>query len=122
MLGPALLKFGSEELKLAAPAKNCPRRDSLVPGLQRTGHGSDLAGLQTRAEDEGDHYIVDGQKVWTSYANKADWMFCLVRTDTAAKKHGHQHGAVRHGAKGVSTRPIKLITGRRRSVKPFWTT
>ena len=74
--------------------------------------GSDLAGLQTRAEDMGDYFLVNGQKVWTSYADKADWIFCLVRTDfTAAKHQGISFVLFDMQSPGVSTRPIRLISG-----------
>ena len=76
-----------------------------MSGLQR-------AGLQTRAEDHGDHFIVNGQKIWTSYADKADWMFCLVRTNPDAKKQlGISLVLFDMTTPGVSTRPIKLISG-----------
>ena len=81
MLGPALLKFGTE----AQRAEHLPpiSRGEIrwCQGYSEPGAGSDLAALKTKAEDKGDHYIVNGQKVWTSYADKADWIFCLVRTD-----------------------------------------
>ncbi|WVM89879.1 acyl-CoA dehydrogenase family protein [Halopseudomonas pachastrellae] len=71
-----------------------------------------MAGLQTRAEDHGDHFIVNGQKIWTSYADKADWMFCLVRTNPDAKKQlGISLVLFDMTTPGVSTRPIKLISG-----------
>ena len=69
--------------------------------------------MQTRAEDRGDHFIVNGQKIWTSYADKADWIFCLVRTDSAAKKHtGISFVLFDMASKGVSTKPIALISGK----------
>ena len=72
-----------------------------------------LAGLQAKAEDKGDHYLVNGSKVWTSYANKADWIFCLVRTDFDAPKHnGISFLLIDMATEGVSTRPIKLISGK----------
>nr|MBF0684597.1 acyl-CoA dehydrogenase family protein [Pseudomonas sp.] len=75
--------------------------------------GSDLASLQTRAEDHGDHFIVNGQKIWTSYADQADWIFCLVRTDPAAKKHtGISFVLFDMQTPGVTTRPITLISGK----------
>ena len=81
-------------------------------GYSEPGAGSDLASLQTRAEDDGDHYLVNGQKIWTSYANKADWFFCLVRTDSSAKKHeGIQFLLFDMRTPGVTTRPILLISG-----------
>ncbi|HXW40035.1 MAG TPA: acyl-CoA dehydrogenase family protein, partial [Xanthobacteraceae bacterium] len=72
-----------------------------------------LASLATRAEDKGDHFIVNGQKIWTSYADKADWIFCLVRTDPAAPKHsGIGFILFDMTTPGVSTKPILLISGR----------
>jgi acyl-CoA dehydrogenase len=82
-------------------------------GYSEPGAGSDLAAIQTRAEDRGDHWIVNGQKVWTSYADKADWIFCLVRTDPEAPKHlGISFVLFDMATKGVSTRPITLISGK----------
>ena len=70
-----------------------------------------LAGLQTKAEDKGDHYLVNGQKVWTSYADKADWIFCLVRTSTESKHGGISFLLFDMESEGVSTKPILLISG-----------
>jgi len=112
MLGPALLKFGNEGQKshfLTAATKG---ELWWCQGYSEPGAGSDLAGLQTRAEDKGDHYLVNGQKVWTSYADYADWIFCLVRTDPEAPKHsGISFLLIDMNAPGVSTSPIKLISG-----------
>ena len=84
----------------------------MVPGYSEPNAGSDLASLATKAEDKGDHWIVNGQKVWTSYADKADWIFCLVRTDnTGAKHHGISFVLFDMESEGVSTKPIKLISG-----------
>jgi acyl-CoA dehydrogenase len=113
MLGPALLKYGSEEQKrrhLPPIARGAIR---WCQGYSEPNAGSDLASLQTRAEDRGDHYIVNGQKVWTSYADQADWIFCLVRTDPAARKHeGISFVLFDMDTPGVSTRPITLISGK----------
>src|SRR5205823_3471438 len=74
-------------------------------GYSEPNAGSDLASLQTRAESDGDDYIINGQKIWTSYANYADWIFCLVRTDPTAKKHdGISFILFDMASKGVSTR------------------
>jgi acyl-CoA dehydrogenase len=78
MLGPALLKFGSEEQKLDHLPKIARGEIRWCQGYSEPNAGSDLASLATRAEDQGDHYLINGQKVWTSYADKADWIFCLV--------------------------------------------
>ena len=81
-------------------------------GYSEPGAGSDLAGLQTKAVDQGDHFIVNGQKIWTSYADKADWMFCLVRTNPDVKKQlGISLVLFDMETPGVTTRPIKLISG-----------
>lgn len=112
MIGPAILKFGSEELKRQHLPPIIRGEIRWCQGYSEPGAGSDLAGLQTRAEDHGDHFIVNGQKIWTSYADKADWMFCLVRTNTEAKKQlGISLVLFDMTTPGVSTRPIKLISG-----------
>ena len=75
--------------------------------------GSDLASLMTKCEDQGDHYLINGQKVWTSYADEADWIFVLVRTDFDAPKHeGISFVLVDMDQAGVTTKPIKLISGK----------
>ncbi len=112
MIGPAILKFGSEELKRQHLPLMVRGEIRWCQGYSEPGAGSDLAGLQTKAEDKGDHFIVNGQKIWTSYADKADWMFCLVRTDPEAKKQlGITLVLFDMATPGVSTRPIKLISG-----------
>ena len=112
MLGPALLKFGSEAQKKEHLPKIARGEIRWCQGYSEPNAGSDLASLQTRAEDKGDHYIVNGQKIWTSYADKADWIFCLVRTDSAAKKHtGISFVLFDMATPGVSTKPILLISG-----------
>jgi acyl-CoA dehydrogenase len=113
MLGPALLKFGNEAQKRAHLPKIARGEIRWCQGYSEPNAGSDLASLQTRAEDRGDHFIVNGQKIWTSYADKADWIFCLVRTDSAAKKHtGISFVLFDMASKGVSTKPIALISGK----------
>jgi alkylation response protein AidB-like acyl-CoA dehydrogenase len=113
MLGPALLAFGSEAQKLRFLPEIVRGEIRWCQGYSEPGSGSDLASIQTRAEDRGDHWIVNGQKVWTSYADKADWIFCLVRTDAEAPKHlGISFVLIDMATTGVSTRPITLISGK----------
>ncbi len=113
MLGPALLKFGSEEQKLEYLPPIARGEIRWCQGYSEPGAGSDLASLATKAEDKGDHWIVNGQKVWTSYADKADWIFCLVRTDNTKTKHyGISFVLFDMETPGVEARPIKLISGR----------
>ena len=113
MIGPALLKYGSEALKRQHIRNIVEGRIWWCQGYSEPNFGSDLAGLQTRCEDRGDHFIVNGQKVWTSYADRADWMFCLVRTDPAAVKHaGISLVLFDMNTPGVTTRPIRLISGK----------
>ena len=112
MLGPALLKYGSEEQK----AEHLPRivRGEIrwAQGYSEPNSGSDLASLATRCEVNGDHYLINGQKIWTSYGHKADWIFVLVRTDFEAAKHdGISLVLVDMDQSGVTTRPIKLLSG-----------
>ena len=112
MLGPALLKYGNEAQKLAHLPKIARGEIRWCQGYSEPGAGSDLASLRTSAEDKGDHYLVNGSKVWTSYADKADWIFCLVRTDPSAPKHlGISFLLFDMATPGVSTSPIKLISG-----------
>jgi alkylation response protein AidB-like acyl-CoA dehydrogenase len=111
MLGPALLKFGTEEQKRRYLPQIARGEIRWCQGYSEPGAGSDLAGLQTKAEDRGDHWLVNGQKVWTSYADKADWIFCLVRTSSEAKQGGISFLLFDMETPGVSTRPILLISG-----------
>jgi alkylation response protein AidB-like acyl-CoA dehydrogenase len=111
MLGPALLKFGNEAQKLEHLPKIARGEIRWCQGYSEPNAGSDLASLATKAEDRGDHFIVNGQKIWTSYADKADWIFCLVRTDTASKHNGISFVLFDMASPGVSTRPILLISG-----------
>jgi acyl-CoA dehydrogenase len=111
MLGPALLKFGTEEQKRHYLPQIARGEIRWCQGYSEPGAGSDLAGLQTKAEDKGDHWLVNGQKVWTSYADKADWIFCLVRTSTESKQGGISFLLFDMETPGVSTRPILLISG-----------
>jgi len=112
MLGPALLEFASEEQKRHYLPQIARGEIRWCQGYSEPGAGSDLAGLQTKAEDMGDHYLVNGSKIWTSYGNYADWIFCLVRTDPKAPKHrGISFLLFDMASPGVSTKPIKLISG-----------
>lgn len=112
MLGPALLKFGTEAQKLEHLPKIARGEIRWCQGYSEPNAGSDLASLASRAEDKGDHFIVNGQKIWTSYGDKADWIFCLVRTDTAKKHTGISFVLFDMTTPGVSTKPIQLISGK----------
>jgi acyl-CoA dehydrogenase len=111
MLGPALLKYGTEEQKKRFLTEIARGEIRWCQGYSEPGAGSDLAGLQAKAEDAGDHWIVNGQKVWTSYADQADWIFCLVRTSTESKHGGISFVLFDMESEGVSTKPILLISG-----------
>ena len=112
MIGPVLLQFGNEEQKREHLPRICRGEIRWCQGYSEPGAGSDLAGLQTRAVRDGDFYVVNGQKIWTSYADQADWMFCLVRTDPAAKKQeGITFLLFDMETPGVSVKPIPLISG-----------
>ncbi|MDW3684667.1 acyl-CoA dehydrogenase family protein [Cupriavidus sp. CV2] len=113
MLGPALLKFGSQAQKREHLPKIARGEIRWCQGYSEPNAGSDLASLQTRADERGDHFVVNGQKVWTSYADKADWIFCLVRTDFSAQKHtGISFLLFDMETPGVTARPIVLISGK----------
>jgi len=112
MLGPALLEFASEEQKKHYLPPITRGEIRWCQGYSEPNFGSDLAGLQTKAEDKGDHYLVNGSKIWTSYADEADWIFCLVRTNADVPKHeGISFLLFDMESEGVSTSPIKLISG-----------
>lgn len=111
MLGPALLKYGTEEQKLDHLPKIARGEIRWCQGYSEPNAGSDLAGLATSAVSDGDDYIVNGQKVWTSYADKADWIFCLVRTSKESKQGGISFLLFDMDSPGVSTKPILLISG-----------
>ena len=113
MLGPALLKYGTEAQKREHLPKIAAGLIRWCQGYSEPNAGSDLASLQTRAEPSGSDFIINGQKIWTSYANFADWIFCLVRTDATAKKHdGISFILFDMASPGVSTKPILLISGK----------
>ena len=116
MLGPVLLKFGTEEQKQKYLPPIVKGEIRWCQGYSEPNAGSDLASLATKAEDCGDHYLINGQKIWTSHADKADWIFCLVRTDSSGKnQNGISFVLFDMASEGVSTRPIKMISG----VSPF---
>jgi alkylation response protein AidB-like acyl-CoA dehydrogenase len=112
MLGPALLKYGREDQKRLYLPQIARGEIRWCQGYSEPNAGSDLASLATRAEIDGDHFVVSGQKIWTSYADEADWIFCLVRTDSAKKHTGISFVLIDMTSPGVSTRPIKLISGK----------
>jgi acyl-CoA dehydrogenase len=113
MLGPPLLKYGTEAQKQQHLPPIARGEIRWAQGYSEPNAGSDLASLQMRADDMGDHFIVNGSKVWTSYGDLGDWMFCLVRTDFEAPKHqGISFVMFDMATEGVSTRPIKLISGK----------
>ncbi|NRB05467.1 MAG: acyl-CoA dehydrogenase family protein [Rhodobacteraceae bacterium] len=112
MLGPALLHFGSHEQKLKYLPPIARGEVRWCQGYSEPGAGSDLASVQTRGERDGEDYVINGQKVWTSYADKADMIFALVRTNKDAPKHlGISFLLVDMDQPGVTTRPIRLISG-----------
>ncbi|CAN7212732.1 acyl-CoA dehydrogenase family protein [Caulobacter sp. LjRoot300] len=111
MLGPVLLEYATEEQKQRFLPEIVRGETRWCQGYSEPGAGSDLASLQTKCEDKGDHWLINGQKVWTSYADQADWIFCLVRTDTTKKHEGISFVLFDMASPGVEARPIKLISG-----------
>ncbi|MGH1470988.1 MAG: acyl-CoA dehydrogenase family protein [Cellvibrionaceae bacterium] len=112
MLGPVLLESGTEEQKQEHIPKIIRGEIRWCQGYSEPGAGSDLASLGTKAILDGDTYTINGSKIWTSYANYADWIFCLVRTDFEATKHnGISFILFDMASEGVSTKPIQLISG-----------
>ncbi|ANI76502.1 MULTISPECIES: acyl-CoA dehydrogenase family protein [Sphingobium] len=111
MLGPTLLEFGNEEQKLAHLPWIASHERRWCQGFSEPGAGSDLASLQTKCNDMGDHWLVSGQKIWTSGADQADWCFALVRTDTSKKQGGISFLLIDMKSEGIEARPIVLISG-----------
>ena len=112
MLGPALLAFGTHEQKLMHLTGIARGEIRWCQGYSEPGAGSDLASLKTKCEDKGDHWLINGQKVWTSNADISDWIFCLVRTDFDAPKHrGITFILIDMASEGISVKPIVLISG-----------
>ena len=112
MIGPTLLEYGTEDQKARHLPKIARGEYQWCQGYSEPNAGSDLASLQTRAVDNGDHFVINGQKIWTSGAATADWMFILVRTDPDAPKHdGISFMLLPMDQAGVTTKPIRLISG-----------
>jgi alkylation response protein AidB-like acyl-CoA dehydrogenase len=111
MLGPTLLEYGNEQQKQVHLRRVSRGEVRWCQGYSEPGSGSDLASLRTKAEDKGDHYLINGQKIWTSGSRYADWCFCLVRTDQSRKQEGISFILIDMKSKGVDVRPIQLISG-----------
>lgn len=111
MLGPTLLEYGNEAQKLEHLPFIASHERRWCQGFSEPGAGSDLASLTTRCTDMGDHWLVNGQKIWTSGADEADWCFALVRTDTSRKQGGISFLLIDMASEGIEARPIVLISG-----------
>jgi len=121
MFGPTLLEYGSEE-QIARHLPPIVRGElRWCQGFSEPGAGSDLASLQTKAVDMGDHWLVSGSKIWTSGAHLADWCFCLVRTDPSKKHEGISFLLIDMKSPGVEARPILLINGTTPFCETFFT-
>jgi len=122
MFGPTLIEVGTEAQKQQHIPSIVRGEIRWCQGYSEPGSGSDLASLQTKCEDKGDHFLINGQKIWTSGANLADWCFCLVRTDPTAKKHnGISFVLIDMRTPGVEARPILLINGGSPFCETFFT-
>src|SRR5579859_3063338 len=121
MWGPTLLEYGTEEQKQRHIPPIVKGELRWCQGYSEPGSGSDLASLQTKCEDKGDHYLINGSKIWTSGANLADWCFCLVRTDTTKKHEGISFIMIDMRSPGVEARPILLINGTSPFCETFFT-
>ena len=121
MVGPVIAQFGSEAQKRRFLPRAANADDFWCQGFSEPGSGSDLASLRTRAERKGDIYIINGQKIWTTLAQYADWIFCLVRTDPAAKQQeGISFLLIDMKSKGITVRPIVTIDGGREVNEVFF--
>jgi alkylation response protein AidB-like acyl-CoA dehydrogenase len=121
MLGPVLLEYGNEEQKLEHLPKIVRGEIRWCQGYSEPGSGSDLASLQTRAVIDGDDYVINGSKTWTSFADLSDWIFCLVRTNPDVPKHeGISFVLFDMTSAGVQTKPIQLIGGSSQFCETFF--
>src|SRR5487761_2206733 len=121
MVGPVIAQFGNDAQKRRFLARAANADDFWCQGFSEPGSGSDLASLRTRAERKGDKYIVQGQKIWTTLAQYADWIFCLVRTDPGAKaQEGISFLLIDMKSKGITVRPIATIDGGREVDEVFF--
>ncbi len=121
MFGPTLLEYGTEAQKLEHIPRIAKAEVQWCQGFSEPGAGSDLASLQCKAEDKGDHFVISGQKIWTSGAQYADWCFCLVRTDTSKKHEGISFVLFPMDQPGIDVRPISLIAGNSPFCEMFFT-
>ncbi|WP_421932925.1 acyl-CoA dehydrogenase family protein [Phenylobacterium sp.] len=121
MFGPTLLEYGTEEQKRKYIPDIVTGKVRWCQGFSEPGAGSDLASLQTKAEDKGDHFLVNGSKIWTSGGQYADMIFCLVRTDNTKKHEGISFVVFDMHQPGVEVRPIRLIAGSSPFCETFFT-
>jgi len=121
MFGSTLLEYGTEEQKQRHLPPIVRGELRWCQGFSEPGAGSDLASLQTKAEDKGDHWLINGQKIWTSGAQYADWCFCLCRTDNTKKHEGISFILIPMHQPGVEARPIKMISGASGQCETFFT-
>src|SRR5580700_4540115 len=121
MFGPTLLEYGTEAQKQRHIPPIVKGEVRWCQGYSEPGAGSDLASLQTKCEDAGDHWVINGQKIWTSGAHLADWCFCLVRTDPTKKHEGISFLLIDMHSPGVEARPIKMISGASGQCETFFT-
>jgi len=112
MAGPTIIAYSNEEQKRRYPAKMLSCEELWCQGYSEPNSGPDLASLSTRAVKDGEHYVVNGQKVWTSLAHAADWMMLLARTDAHAPKHkGITYFLLDMHSPGVTVKPLRQLTG-----------